>query len=123
MARHERSPAIGRRFSPDRQASRMSGRRVSAPAHAPELPAAVTVDSLDGQQRRRLCPEIFQPIELPLILGEYVDQYVPEVKDDPAARRAPLDTLGTKAGFGHSLGDGAIDGAQLTLVGTGRNDE
>ena len=34
-----------------------------------------------------------------------------------------LDALRPNAGFGHALGDGAIDGAQLTLVGAGRNHE
>src|SRR5829696_4295623 len=125
MVRPESLTAPAFRFVPDRQANRNRkfGRCVSAPAHAPETPATVTVDSLDGQEGRRLRPQIFQAVELPQFFGEDVNEYIPEVEHDPAAAGSALDALRTNTGFGHALGDGAIDGAELTLIGTGRNHE
>src|SRR5829696_6542230 len=101
----------------------MTGQPVSAPAHTPETAARVTVDSLNCQKRRCLGPKIFQAVELPLILREDVDQHITEVEHDPAARRRPLDTLWANSGLGHALGDCAIDGAELALVGAGGNHE
>src|SRR5918998_1703864 len=123
MARRESQPDWGYRDSPDRQANRVIGQPVSAPAHSPETAAWVTSDSLDGKECRGLRPQIFQAIELPLIIREDVNQYVPEVEHDPAAGGPALDPLRTKAGIGHALGDGAIDGAQLTLIGASCNHE
>src|SRR5215212_2106062 len=122
MARLESQTALERRLAPVRQANRLAGRRVSAPAHTPETPV-ITVDSLDCQEGRRLRPQISQAIELPLVLGEDMDQHVSEVKHDPAAGGPTLDALGPNARLGHALSDGAIDGAQLTLVGPGRDHE
>src|SRR5215212_7515558 len=97
MVQRESRTAPACRFFPDRQANqnRNFGRCVSAPAHAPETPSTVTVDSLDGQEGRRLRPQIFQPIELPLIFGEDVNEYIPEVEHDPAAGGSALDALRT----------------------------
>src|SRR5829696_5576596 len=98
-------------FGPVRQPNRPTGRRLSAPAHTPETLATVTGDSLDGQEGRRLRPQIFQAIELPLVLGEDVNQHVAEVKHDPAAGGAALNALRANTGFSHPLGDAAVDGA------------
>jgi hypothetical protein len=123
MVRGESLPAIACRICLGRQPYQMFDRRESALDPAPATPAKDTVNSLDGQERRRLGPKIFQTVEIPLIFREDVNQYVPEVKYDPTARRRALDSLGTNTGFRHSLGDSAINGAKLTLVSAGRNHE
>src|SRR5829696_4215990 len=111
MGRRESRRAPGWPSLPDLPANwnRMAGQRVSAPAHTPETAARVTVDSLNGQKRRRLGPKIFQAVEVPLVLGKDVDEHVPEVEHDPATGRRAFDALGANTGVGHALGDGAID--------------
>src|SRR4051794_40135703 len=103
MARRESCPVHGWRYFPDRQANQnlMAGQRFSAPAQTPETAPKVIIGSLNGQKRRRLGPEIFQAVELTLILGEDVDEHVPEVEHNPATGRAALDTLRTNPGVRH----------------------
>ncbi len=78
---------------------------------------------MDGKQGPSLGPEIFEPVERPLVDGEDVDDDPTIVEEDPASGRRPFRAIGANAALGQLVQHLARDRPELPLVLAGAEDE
>ena len=91
--------------------------------HSANLTAGVQRTLLNGQQRWRVLPYLFQTIERPLVDIEDVDDDVTVVDQNPTGRRRSLDSAGIAALFLQLFHHVSMDSSELALVLPRTDDE